>query len=181
MTGALPPSIRPLAPGMRVCGPAFPVRSPGGDNLMLHRAIAAAPPGSVIVADAGFYEKAGPWGDLMTLSALQAGIAGLIITGAVRDGDDIIDLGFPVFCIGRCIIGTTKTWQGPVPEPVRIGQTIVNPSDIVVGDNDGVVIVPYDMIDATIEASRQRENKEIDLRQRMKNGESLQTIMGFLD
>ena len=177
--GALPSSIKPLAAGMRVCGPAFPVRSPGGDNLMLHAAILAAPRGSVIVADAGFDTEAGPWGDLMTLSAMQNGITGLVISGSIRDGDDIAKYGFPVFCVGRCIRGTTKKMRGPVPDTIRIGEIKIMPGDVIVGDDDGVVVVAAAAAADVAKACREREDKEESFRQRMNGGESLQAIMGL--
>ena len=178
--GALPSSIKPLVAGMRVYGPAFPVRSPGGDNLMLHAAILGAPKGSIIVADAGFESEAGPWGDLMTLSAMQKGIAGLVISGSVRDGDDIARYGFPVFCTGQCIRGTTKKMKGPAPDTVRIGEVTIAPGDIIVGDNDGLVVVDANMVRTVTEACPKREEKEASFRSRMEAGESLQSIMGLV-
>lgn len=176
--GALPSSIRPLALGLRIFGPAFPVRSPGGDNLMLHRAIAKAPTGAVIVADADFCCEAGPWGDLMTFAAMKAGIAGLVISGAVRDSAEILQMGFPVFCIGRCIRGTSKKYEGPVPDTIVIGDVTIRPGDMIIGDDDGVVVVPAERVEETIAACRAREEREAEFRRRMAEGETLQSLVG---
>jgi 4-hydroxy-4-methyl-2-oxoglutarate aldolase len=177
--GALPARIQALRPGMKLAGRALPVRSPGGDCMMLHRAIRAARPGDVIVADAGFAEEAGPFGDLMTLSAQAAGIAGLVISGAVRDSDDLTAYGFPVFCIGHSIKGTTKTCAGPVPDTITIGGVQIAPGDIIVANADGVVVVPGGEEAEAIRLRQAREDKEASIRSRMKAGETLQDIMGL--
>ena len=177
--GALPSRIQALRPGMKLAGRALPIRSPGGDNLMLHKAIRSAKPGDVIVADAGFCEEAGPFGDLMTLSAQAAGIAGLVISGAVRDSEDITAYGFPVFCIGRSIKGTTKSCDGPVPDTIVIGAVRISPGDIIVGDADGVVVVPGEEEAKAVRLCHEREDKEQQLREKMEAGESLQNLMGL--
>ena len=177
--GALPARIQPLHIGMKLAGRAFPIRSPGGDNLMLHKAIRSAQVGDVIVADAGFCEEAGPFGDLMTLSAQAAGVAGLIISGAVRDSDDIAAYGFPVFCIGRSIKGTTKTCDGPAPDTITIGGVRIAPGDIIVADADGVVVVPAAEEADAVRLCHEREEKEAQFRKQMDAGETLQDLMGL--
>ncbi len=177
--GALPSRIQALHLGMKLAGPALPIRSPGGDNRMLHKAIRAARPGDVIVADAGFCDEAGPFGDLMTLSAQAADIAGLVISGAVRDSNDIAQYGFPVFCIGRSIKGTTKTCDGPVPDTIHIGGVQIAPGDIIVADADGVVVVPAAEEAEAVLLCHKREEKEANLRKRMEAGETLQDLMGL--
>ncbi|WP_313137734.1 RraA family protein [Paracoccus jeotgali] len=177
--GALPSTLQPLRPGMRLAGPAFPVISPAGDNLMLHRAIQAAPRGSVVVADAGFDRVHGPWGDLMTLSAQAAGISGLLIAGSVRDGDEIAEYGFSVFSCGTAIRGTTKVADLPVPSAVALGGVTIRPGDLVIGDADGCVVVAWEDEDDAVSKCEARAAKEAGIRERMSRGEALQDIMGL--
>lgn len=107
-TGALPMEIKPIARGMRVCGSALTVRTIGHENLTIHRAIAQAEPGSVLVVDvAGRYEG-GYFGEIMTVFAQQRRLGGLVIDGCVRDLVEIERLGFPVFALGLAIAGTGK-------------------------------------------------------------------------
>lgn len=134
--------IRPLADAMFVTGPAFTVSSPPGQNLAIHRAIAEAQPGDVLVVttsgDCGF----GPFGEILALACQHREIAGLVLDGTVRDGADIEALGFPVFCRGLAPSGTRKEAPGELGEPIQCGGVDVEPGDIVVADRDGVVVIP---------------------------------------
>ena len=110
--GNLPSAIKPIASNMKICGPAYTVKTMPRDNVLLHRAYAYAKAGDVIVANcSGFYE-AGYWGDLMSLGAKTKSIAGLVIDGCVRDADDIEAMGFPVFSRGLCILGASPLVRG---------------------------------------------------------------------
>lgn len=144
--GAVRSNIKPLARGMKILGPAITVKCFPMDNLMLHKAIEVAEPGDIIVADTGGYAEGGYWGDLMASSALARKIGGLVIDGGVRDSEDIINMGFPIFCRGTCIRGTVKRNLGLVNHPILLGEVTIEPGDLVVGDDDGVVIVPKAMI-----------------------------------
>ena len=134
-------AIKPIAKGVRICGPAFTVQCHPRDNLMLHKALERAQPGDVIVASVGGYYEAGYWGGLMATSAMGRKIAGLAIDGCVRDSEEMIRMGFPIFCRGRCILGTAKSTLGLINHPTLFGGAIVNPGDIILGDDDGMVIV----------------------------------------
>jgi 4-hydroxy-4-methyl-2-oxoglutarate aldolase len=96
--GALDSGIKPIHPTMRVAGPAVTVDIRPADNLMLHYAMLKVKPGDVLVVDAKGFLEAGPWGDVFTEQAVRQGVAGLVINGAVRDAQSIIQMGFPVFC-----------------------------------------------------------------------------------
>jgi 4-hydroxy-4-methyl-2-oxoglutarate aldolase len=158
--GFLPSGIKPIAKGMKVCGPAYTVQTMPRDNVLLHRAYAYAQAGDVLIANcSGFYE-AGYWGDLMSLGAKTKGINGLVIDACVRDADDIEAMGFPVFSRGLCIRGTSNHGDGTLNEPIIIGDVLINPGDIVVGDRDGVVVVPQNRIEEVIEKAIAREAKE---------------------
>lgn len=177
--GALPAGIKPVSPEMRVCGTAVTVQTMPRDNMMLHRAIAAAGVGDVIVVHASDFWEAGYWGEIMAVASQARGIAGLVIDGCVRDADPITALGFPVFSRGLCIHGTTKFGKGTLNEPITIGQVTIRPGDVVVGDRDGVVIVPNGRVAEAIEKARAREEKEARVMERLRNGETTLEIYGW--
>lgn len=169
--GAMTAAIKPLHPGLRLAGPAVTVSAGPTDNLMIHVALAIAKPGDVLVVDYKAMVESGPWGDLMTASARARGIAGLVIDGCVRDADAIGAMGFPVFCRGTCMKGTTKVaTDGDVNLPVTCGGVVVAPGDIVVADGDGVVVVPLADAEATLVRARERTAKEDGLRTQLEAG-----------
>ena len=134
--------IRPLwTPVPRVAGPAFTVRCPPGDNLMLHAAIHRAPPGSVIVVESGDLDYALAGGNVCAV-AHRNGIAAFVLDGVVRDLAEIREMGFPVFARGVIPIPGVKQAAGPLNIPVRCGGVDVSPGDVVVADEEGIVVVP---------------------------------------
>lgn len=139
---AMDHGLRPLANDMSVTGPAFTVSSPAGQNLAIHRAIAEARPGDVLVVAMSGDCRFGPFGEILALACLRRGIAGLVLDGSVRDGNDIEALGFPVFCRGLAPAGTRKDEPGELGGSIRCGGVSVAPGDIIVADRDGVVVVP---------------------------------------
>ncbi|HMN78923.1 MAG TPA: 4-carboxy-4-hydroxy-2-oxoadipate aldolase/oxaloacetate decarboxylase [Burkholderiaceae bacterium] len=177
--GAVDGAIRPLDPGMRLAGPAFTVRCRPSDNLVLHYALTRIAPGQVMVADAGGFVEAGPWGDVMSGAARLRGCAGLVIDGSVRDSATIVDMGFPVFSRGVSIKGTNKCQPGEVGVPIVLGGTVVRPGDLVVGDRDGVVVVLAEEVADVIAACRQREDKEADFRQQLASGRTTVELLGL--
>lgn len=171
--GAMPFPIKPLYPGMRVCGPALTVSCGPTDNLMIHIAVALAKPGDVLVVDFKGMTEAGPWGDVLTASAVARGIAGLVIDGCVRDATAIRDMGFPVFCRGTNMKGTNKTAaNGDVNTTISCAGVIVSPGDIVVGDDDGVVVVPQADAAAALAKAEERERAEEEYRHKLKAGQT---------
>ena len=177
--GNLPSAIKPISSTMKVCGPAYTVKTMPRDNILLHRAYAYAKSGDVIIANcSGFYE-AGYWGDLMSLGAKTKGINGLVIDGCVRDADDIEAMGFPVFSRGLCILGTSNHGDGFLNEPIVIGDVLINPGDIIIGDRDGVVVVPQNRITEAIEKSAAREAKEENVRRQLREGKTSLQIYGW--
>ena len=168
--GALDSGMKPLDPQTRMAGPAFTVDMRPSDNLMLHYALLKARPGDVLVVDAKGFLEAGPWGDVLTAQALKLGLAGLVIHGAVRDASAIVESGFAVFCRGLSIKGTGKHQPGRVNVPVCIGDVIIHPGDIVVGDRDGLVVVGRDRVEAVTAAGLAREQKEAEMRSAIAHG-----------
>lgn len=134
--------IKPIyAPMEPLCGPAFTVKARPGDNLLATKAIHMARPGDVIVI-AGSYDMAlSVWGGVMSAMARKKGIAGVITDGLVRDVAETRASGLPVFSIGLTPVGPTKEGSGQINLPVSCGGVLVNPGDIIVGDEDGAVVV----------------------------------------
>jgi regulator of RNase E activity RraA len=128
-------------PVEHLCGTAFTVKARPGDNLLATKAIHMAQPGDVIVI-AGSYDTAlSVWGGVMSALARKKGIAGVVTDGLVRDVAETRASGLPVFAIGLTPVGPTKEGSGQINLPVSCGGVIVNPGDIIVGDEDGVVVV----------------------------------------
>lgn len=139
--GYIDNAIRPAAPGNRICGPAYTVQCAPGDNLMLHKALQRAPAGSIIVASVGGEYNFGYWGGLMATAGMARGLGGLAIDGTIRDSAEIAKMGFSVFCRGFCIRGTTKATLGIINYPVNFGGMTIFPGDLILGDEDGMVVV----------------------------------------
>jgi 4-hydroxy-4-methyl-2-oxoglutarate aldolase len=158
--GSVHPAIKPLARGMRLLGPAVTVRCHPRDNLMLHKALQLAQEGDVLVAATDGYPDAGYWGGLMATSALARKLGGLAIDGCVRDSEEIIGMGFPIFCRGTCIRGTAKGVLGSVNLPIVFADVLVNPGDLVLGDDDGLVVIPRGQIQTVLDSSRKRVEAE---------------------
>jgi len=179
--GALPSAIKPLAASMRLTGPAFTVQSPPKDNLWLHRALALARPGDVLVVEVGGVYEAGYWGDVMTNAARAGKLGGLVIDGCVRDGERLVELGFPVFARGLCIRGTGKdrSARGALAGAVRIGDAVVRAGDLIVADADGVVALAPEDIEAAVAAARQREAKEERIISELAGGKTTLDLLGL--
>lgn len=177
--GALDPAIKPLAADMTVCGRALTVRCHTGDNLMLVKAVSMAGPGDVIVADMGSAVASGPFGEVLAVECMARGAAGLVVSCTVRDSREIIRMGFPVFSAGLCVRGTAKATLGSINHPICIGGEIVRPGDLIVGDADGVVVVPLEEAPDILRLAEERTAKEAAVMDRLRAGESLFDIYGY--
>jgi len=179
--GALPSYLKPISSGMKICGRAYPVKGPSGCNLWLHRAIAKAKRGDVLIADIGDDKEFGYWGDIMGTSSITKGIAGLVIDGCVRDQFELEEMGFPVFSSGLSIRGTDKKFdgKGSLEEPIIIGNIAIEHGDLVLGDNDGIVIIPANQVEDSITKSIEREDKEDATKKRLRDGETTMAIYNW--
>ena len=139
--GTMDGRIAPLAPAMRVCGPAFTIEVRAGDNLMIHAAMAMARPGDVLVIDGKADRTCALMGSIMLNACKKLGLAGVVIDGSIRDTEELRELGFPVWAIGANPNGPTKNIAGRINWPVSCGGVAVRPGDLIVGDADGVVVV----------------------------------------
>ncbi len=135
----------------------------------------------MLVVDAKGFMEAGPWGDVLTIQAMKLGIAGLVINGCVRDANLIVELGFPVFCRGLSIKGTGKNQPGKVNVPVTMGDVVIHPGDIVVGDRDGLVVVPQGEVESALASSQAREDKEARQRQAIEEGVMTAELLGLTE
>ena len=154
--GALSSRIAPLAPSMRIAGPAITVDVRPGDNLMIHAAMAIAKPGDVLVIDGKGDESCALMGEIMVSQCMAIGIAGIIIDGAVRDTEAIRELGFPMYAIGANPNGPTKLVPGRINWPVSVGGVTVRPGDLIVADADGVVVVETAKVPPVVTLAKQK-------------------------
>jgi regulator of RNase E activity RraA len=150
-------------PDLRLAGRACTVRVYPGDNLMVHKALDVAEPGDVIVVAAGASPMNAVLGDLVSTKARHRGIAGFVVDGLLRDLPGILALGdFPVFARGVTPIGPLHRGPGEINYPIAVGGIVVNPGDVVVGDLNGVVIVPREAADELVQRLDARSAKEAD-------------------
>jgi 4-hydroxy-4-methyl-2-oxoglutarate aldolase len=177
--GALSSAVKPIAAGMRLSGPAFPFSLKPGDNLAIHEALYAAPAGSVLVIDAFDFLESGPFGEIIAVAARVRGIVGLVTSGSVRDRDAIAAIGFPVFAKGLCVKGTDKLVPAKLGGPVVIDGVAIHPGDWVLGDSDGVVVIPAASAAAVLQESITREAKELDIIERIKGGARTLDVYNF--
>jgi len=158
--GFVNPKIKPIFRGMKLCGPAFTVQTVPGDNLMLHKALEKAQEGDIIVATVGDEYEYGYWGDLMATQAKAKKLGGLAIDGCVRDSEEIIEMGFPIFSRGLAIRGTVKASLGLINYPINFGGNGINPGDLILGDDDGIVVVKFQDCQEVLAKSKERIQKE---------------------
>ena len=137
------PRLRPLHSGGVLAGPALTVKTRPGDNLMVHKALLMAEPGDVIVVDGGGDLTNALMGELMLSHAIKIGVAGVAIHGAVRDSAWIKAHDFPVFAAGITHRGPYKDGPGEINVPVALDGMVIEPGDLVIGDDDGVLCVPF--------------------------------------
>ena len=177
--GAVDPSIKPIVSGMRIFGTALTVSCHTGDNLMLIKAVSMAESGDVIVADMGSAVNSGPFGEVLAVECKVKGVNGLAVNCAVRDKHDVAALGFPVFSSGLCVFGTAKATLGTINLPISFGGQIVRPGDIIVGDDDGIVVVPLEEASEVLQLACERTAKEKVIMDRLRAGESLFDMYGY--
>jgi 4-hydroxy-4-methyl-2-oxoglutarate aldolase len=170
-TGLMRPCMRPIYPNAKLAGVAITVSCQPGDNLMIHAAMDVVQPGDVLVVTTTSASTDGMFGDLLGTSCQAHGVVGLIIDAGIRDTADLTTMKFPVWAMAISAQGTVKATAGSVNIPVVCAGTIVNPGDVIVADNDGVVVVPRDRAQEVAELAARRIAKEEQSRQRLSRGE----------
>ena len=149
---AIDPEIRCLSGRYRLCGPACTVKVFPGDNLMVHKALDIAKPGDIIVVDgSGSGSRTNALiGDIICTKAQHRGIQGFIIDGLIRDLPAIEELGYPVFARGTTAIGPLHRGPGEINFPIACGGTVINPGDVIIADDAGMVAVPRDIVSTVV-------------------------------
>lgn len=175
---AMSGDIRALS-GEHLVGPAYPLQVVVGDNRSIHLALKDVPPGWVLVIDAGGYPDRAVWGGVLAEAARARGVAGVVIDGALRDVAELRQQGFPAFARGTSPAGPHKAGGGVAAETVSCGGVLVGYGDLIVGDLDGVAVVPRDRIAATLDAVRQRLQLEQEWLDRIRAGVPSSVVLGL--
>ncbi|RDE07677.1 RraA family protein [Pelagibacterium lacus] len=164
------PRLRPYHASGILAGTAYTVRTRPGDNLMIHKALNMAAPGDVLVIDGGGDLSNALLGEMMLSYAEYRGLAGVVVNGSVRDVAHIRAHAFPVYAAGVTHRGPYKDGPGEVNVPVAIDGMVINPGDAIIGDDDGVVCVPYDMVAKVLPAAEEKQRAEVAQLARIKDG-----------
>jgi len=139
--GAMDGRVKPLSPSMRLAGPAFTIEIRPGDNLMIHAAMAMARPGDILVVDGKADRSCALMGSIMLNACKKLGLGGVVLDAAVRDTEELRELGFPVYAIAANPNGPTKYVPGRINWPISCGGVAVRAGDLVIGDADGIVVI----------------------------------------
>jgi 4-hydroxy-4-methyl-2-oxoglutarate aldolase len=179
--GALPAGIRCLTPGLVLAGRAVTVTGPPADNLWLHRAVTVAGEGDVLVVVTGSFYEAGYWGEVLSHAARARRLAGVVIDACVRDGGQLGEIGLPVFGRGFCMRGTSKhaDGAGAINGPLTVGDVVVSPGDFVMGDVDGVLVLPSGSLDETVERAMTRQHREVQIISALRAGATTLDLYGL--
>lgn len=152
--------IKPLKENYRIAGRAFTVQMPVGDNLVVLKAIRTAKPGDILVIDAKGDTYRAIAGDFILGMAQDLGIQAVVVDGVIRDVVGIKELNFPVFCKGTTIAASGKAGEGEINVPISCGGVTVHPGDIIVGDADGITVIPRDVEEAVLEKSKAKKEQD---------------------
>jgi RraA family protein len=155
------PTLRPMHAGGVLSGPALTVKTRPGDNLMVHKAIDIAEPGDVIVVDAGGDLTNAIIGEMMVAHAAKRGVAGFVINGSIRDFATIHKGNLPVYAAGVTHRGPYKDGPGEINSTISIAGMIIEPGDLILGDDDGLVCVPFDSVQAVMSDAQAKQKAEV--------------------
>ena len=178
-TGIVDLPLTRVVPGSRAAGPARTALCAPGDNTIVHALVAHARPGDVLVLTSAEPAPVAFVGDLLATQARAQGVAAVLVDGAVRDLDELADLGLPIWTRFVRAQGATKGEVGKLDVPVVVGGVEIRPGDLVVMDGDGAVVVPTDRVEAVLSAARERADKETAVRPRYRDGELSYDLQGL--
>lgn len=173
--------IKPLSPGTILVGQARCVDAVEGDNAAIHAAISLLEPGDVLVINGGGLENRALWGGILTKLAQRRKAAGVVLDGAVRDVAELKEGDFPVFAVAASPAGPTKGWGGTIDGSIACGGVSVQPGDLIIGDDDGVAVVPLARHEAVLKTAKERLAFEANVLERLQNGEDTASIFGIPD
>jgi 4-hydroxy-4-methyl-2-oxoglutarate aldolase len=178
-TGIVDLPLTRVVPGSRAAGRARTALCAPGDNTMVHALVAHARPSDVLVLTSAEPAPVAFVGDLLATQARAQGVAAMLVDGAVRDLDELADLGLPIWTRFVRAQGATKGEVGKLDVPVVVGGVEIRPGDLVVMDGDGAVVVPADGVEAVLSAARERADRETAVRQRYRDGELSYDLQGL--
>jgi 4-hydroxy-4-methyl-2-oxoglutarate aldolase len=170
-----------VVPGTRAAGPARTVRCGQGDNLMVHAALARAQPGDVLVVTMPCPEPVALLGDLLATQAKALGLAAVLVDAAVRDVDELVELGLPIWSRYVRARGAEKAEVGTIDEPVAIGGAVVRAGDVVVLDADGALVIEHERLSEVLQAARARSQQENATRAELEQGALTYDLYGLCD
>jgi 4-hydroxy-4-methyl-2-oxoglutarate aldolase len=170
-SGLMKPCMRPIWPGAQIAGPAVTILAQPGDNWMIHVAVEQCQKGDVVVLGCTADNTDGMFGELLATSLMARGVKGLVIDAGCRDVKALHDMGFPVWSRAISAKGTVKATLGAVNVPVVCAGVNVEPGDVVVADDDGVVIIPKKYAVETAQKAQKRFDDEDGKRKRLASGE----------
>lgn len=176
---AMEAAIKPLREGMWLVGTAFTVQAMAGSTWGIHQAIALAKPGDVLVVAARGTQNAAIWEHVMTVAARQRGLAGVVLDGCLRDQTENRADTLPIYARGVAPAGPHRGWRDNLNVPIACAGVVVNPGDIVVGDDDGVVVVPQTWAALVLDDARGRIAEQAAWYERLENGETTLDILGI--
>lgn len=171
--------IKPLVSDIHTVGSAITVQAMVGCNIMSHKAIYVAEPGDIIVFDARGHKDTSVWGFLQTKACILRKLAGVVIDGTIRDSKEIKESRFPVFCRGVTPAGPHKGWGDSINVDIQCGGVSVSPGDIIIGDDDGVVVVPCEKVEEVLTESKARLQMEKEWFEKLEKGFSTVEILGL--
>jgi regulator of RNase E activity RraA len=166
------PRLRPFHKSGQMAGPALTVRTRPGDNLMLHKAIDMAVPGDVIVCDGGGDLTNSLMGELMLAHATKRGVGGFVLNAAIRDVEAFVDVNLPTFAAGVSHRGPYKDGPGEINTPIALDGMVIEPGDLVIGDWDGVLAVPFDEVEGALARTQAKQDAEVEQMAEIKAGTS---------
>ena len=179
MHGIMMPEIKPFFTGIRILGTAFTVLNYPNDNITTHKALLMAQPGDVLVIDEGRGNFMGSFGHNMSLQARKRGVVGVVTNGHARDASLLIEEKFPIYCLGGCPRQSQKVRPGAINIPVSVGGVVISPGDIVVGDDDGVAVIPLSIAEEVLKRASDRQQMEYQQAKDIKGGKKpLEIVYG---
>jgi 4-hydroxy-4-methyl-2-oxoglutarate aldolase len=171
--------IRPIWSGARTVGTALTITTYPSDNFMIHVGVSVAEKDDILVIDAGNYQNAGLWGEILTVNAMQRGVRGIVIDGAVRDVKEIEEMQFPMFASAINARGGFKTNPGKLNTSISCGGVAVSPGDLIIADENGVAVIPLKDIEIVYNLCIDKISSEAKTIEQLKQGKDTYEIMNM--